>query len=141
MTGRGCGRGVAAGPRRRRQSYRSRRGRRSIVGHEGDGGRDDVDDLAGGLVDQLDGAAVGAQIVETKHALGFGEKCVELKPVQRLRYCHQRNSGGRQRTRFTSRNKIVHMGLAFPNESQFFRRLGGPRYREQEASLPSLERQ
>jgi hypothetical protein len=37
---------------------------RSIVGHEGDRGRDDVDDLADGLVDQLDGAAVGAQIVE-----------------------------------------------------------------------------
>jgi hypothetical protein len=37
-------------------------------------------------------------------------------------------------------NTAVHMGLAFPNESQFFRRLGGPRYREQEAALPSLER-
>src|SRR2546427_8588020 len=51
--------------------------RASIVGHEGDRGRDDVDDLAAGLVDQLDGAAVGAQIVETKHALGFGDGRVQ----------------------------------------------------------------
>ncbi len=37
---------------------------RPVVGHHLDQCQHDVDDLSGGLVDQLDGAAVGAQVIQ-----------------------------------------------------------------------------
>ena len=37
------------------------------------------------------------------------------------------------------RKTAVHMGLALPNQVQFFRGLGETRYRERERSLPALE--
>lgn len=50
---------------------------RAVIGHDRNWSRDDVDDLAGGLVDEFQLAAVGAQIVEVEHAFGLGDGGVQ----------------------------------------------------------------
>lgn len=59
----------------------------TVVGHDRDRRRDNVDDFAGGLVDQLQFAAVVTQVVKTKDAFGLSyrtaqaSKGVAARPV------------------------------------------------------------
>ena len=65
---------------------------RPVVGHDRDRRRDDVEDLAGGLVDELELAAIVAQIVDPENALAFGDGGVQAR--ERVRAASGRGDGG-----------------------------------------------